>query len=77
MKRHQETREHQYRLKRLQAGSDRYGCCEVCGESVALTYMQSGFELVTRPNGSKLKIPVGGGGLFGHKSCLELQRRPS
>jgi hypothetical protein len=59
---------YKYKIKKLDAGSEKYGKCEVCGKSVrGNIYMQS----KERSFISSGKVHwASNGDAFGHKKCL-------
>jgi len=64
---------YRYRLKKMDAGSERYGVCEVCKKSAKEMYMQTEEKQYRQPN---LKWGwTNNGHTFGHKSCLMKKRK--
>ena len=59
-----------YRLKKLGAGSDRFGDCECCSQPVASMYRIVGMKVYTKADGSEGLTHHQGIDRFGHKNCL-------
>lgn len=59
------TAKHIYRLSDTQAGSAKYGPCEICGKHCDSVYLQRKEKIST------YGFPIHAGSAFGHKSCLE------
>ena len=71
---------YQYTIKRLEAGSSKYGCCEVCGSHADTMYYQTeSTEYETLKEGVLVVRLTRSGctDLFGHKQCLEGGRFPN
>lgn len=59
------TAKYIYRLSDMQAGSAKYGFCEICDKHCDSVYLQSKEKI------SSYGAPIHAGSTFGHKSCLE------
>ena len=58
-----------FTLRKLNAGSDKYGLCEVCGQHTDTTYIMSRMKRYHHP----IRHTEGlahVSGTFGHKTCL-------
>jgi hypothetical protein len=62
---------YKYRIKSTGSNSDKYGACEVCGEKVSDAHYQTELREYRPNRWTEDKCSSH----FGHKKCLEKQRR--
>ena len=58
-----------YLVRSTGHGSDYYGNCETCGQSMAECFVGQFYNEYKREDGTVYRSPIGGG-TYGHKTCV-------